>query len=533
MRQWFAWRGVGAGVVAGAALVWALVAGLLTGGTPVLAGALAERARAMLPLHVLGYFIVRFKFAAKPLGFWITMGSIVAISAVIGGLWAGRRPRRLWAVALTAAVAVGLVLWLAGAAPTMNYLTSLYGAQGMSDADAAVAAMRAVRSVVVGDAALTGLVFGAALWLLDRRRKAAVEPRRSPAATGVSRREFLAHSLVVGGAVTGLGALAQWIGATAAHAGAAAGAAAQSLFDRLAGRLPPEVTPTDKFYVVSKNPVGLDPKVDVAKWSLEITGLVGAPVKLTYDQIRALPAVSRHHTLECISNEVGGDLIGNAMWKGVRFRDVIAQAGGVNAKAIRFAFRCADGYTEGVPVMEAMHPDTLMAYEINGDKLPFGHGFPVRMLIPGYFGMKNPKWVTKIEAVSTNFSGYWEASGWSDEPVVKTTAMVRTPDKGATIGPTGEVEVGGLAYAGDRGIQDVEYSPDGGKTWIKADLKKPLGQYTWVLWAALWKPTGPGEYTLKARAKDGKGVIQMAQEAPTLPDGASGYHTVRVRVKRP
>jgi hypothetical protein len=180
-----------------------------------------------------------------------------------------------------------------------------------------------------------------------------------------------------------------------------------------------------------------------------------------------------------------------------------------------------------------MHADTLLAYEINGARLPFNHGFPLRIFIPGYFGMKNPKWITKIEAVSTNFTGYWEASGWTDEAIVKTTSMFRLPGQTATLGPTGDVDVGGVAYAGDRGILDLEVSGDGGKTWIKGETKKPLGPYTWVLWAAVWKPTGPGEYTLKVRARDGKGVIQTAQEAPTLPDGASGYHTIRVRVRKP
>ena len=526
MRQWFVWRGAVAGLIAGGALVGALRFGLFSGGMPILAGALAERARALLPLQVLGYFIVRFKFAAKPLGFWITMASVIVICAIVGGLWAARRPRRLWIVATIAAAAVALVLWIAGAAPTMNYLTSLNGAQGMSDAEATAAASLTLRAAVLGDALLTGLIFAAALALVSRQGRPAAEPATP---TGLSRREFLARSLTVGGALAGASGLVQWIVAVAAHAGAAA----QSLLDRVAGRLPPEVTPTDKFYVVSKNPVGLDPKVDVTKWQLEIAGLVGTPVKLTYEQILAMPSVSRYHTLECISNEVGGDLIGNAMWKGVRFRDVIAQAGGVNAKAIRFAFRCADGYTEGIPVMEAMHADTLLAYQMNGARLPFNHGFPLRIFIPGYFGMKNPKWITKIEAVSTNFTGYWEASGWTDEAIVKTTSMFRLPGQTATLGPTGDVDVGGVAYAGDRGILDLEVSGDGGKTWVKGATKKPLGPYTWVLWAAVWKPTGPGEYTLKVRARDGKGVIQTAQEAPTLPDGASGYHTIRVRVRKP
>jgi DMSO/TMAO reductase YedYZ molybdopterin-dependent catalytic subunit len=353
------------------------------------------------------------------------------------------------------------------------------------------------------------------------------QPRRDER-VGLSRREFLTRSLLSAGVMAGLGTVLQWAGATAARAGAAV----QTLFQRIKG-LPAEVTPNDKFYVVSKNPAGLDPKVDAAKWSLEITGLVGTPVKLTYDQIRAMPAVTRHHTLECISNEVGGDLISNAVWKGVRFRDVIARAGGVNPKAVRFALRCADGYTEGIPVVDAMQPDSLLVYEMNGERLAYSHGFPVRMLVPGLFGMKNPKWLTKIEAVSTQFTGYWQASGWSDEAVVKTTSIFRVPNqRTVAMTPAGEVEMGGVAYSGDRGIQEVQVSPDDGKTWFKAETKPPLGKYTWVLWAAVWKPAGPGSYTLKVRARDGAELLQTAQEAPTLPDGASGYHTIRIQVRK-
>ncbi len=362
----------------------------------------------------------------------------------------------------------------------------------------------------------------------DEGGPAPMPARTTPTAHGISRREFLSRSVLTAGALAGAGALLQWVSATAARAGAAA----QSLFARIKG-LPPEVTPNDKFYVVSKNPAGLDPKVNAAKWSLEITGLVGKPIKLTYDQIRAMPSVMRYHTLECISNEVGGDLISNAMWKGVRFRDVIAAAGGLNPKAIRFALRAADGYTEGIPVVDAMHADTMLAYEMNGERLPQSHGFPVRMLIPGLFGMKNPKWLTKIEAVSTHFTGYWQASGWSDEAVVKTTSIFRVPNQRTVAMTTaGDVELGGVAYGGDRSIQEVEVSPDDGKTWMKAEVKPPLNKYTWVLWAAVWKPASPGQYTLKVRARDGVGLLQTSREEPTLPDGASGYHTIRIRVRK-
>ncbi len=344
----------------------------------------------------------------------------------------------------------------------------------------------------------------------------------------LNRRQFLSRSMLAAAALSSAGAMMQWVSATAARAGAAA----QSLFARIKG-LPPEITPSDKFYVISKNPSGLDPKLDAAKWSLEITGLVAKPVKLTYEQIRALPSFARYHTLECISNEVGGDLIGNALWKGVRFRDVIGAAGGLNPKAIRFALRAADGYTEGIPVVDAMSADTMLAYEMNGERLPYNHGFPVRMLTPGLFGMKNPKWLTKIEAVSTQFTGYWQASGWSDEAVVKTTSIFYVPkERTVTMTPAGEVEMGGVAYSGDREIQEVEVSPDNGKTWTKAELKPALGKFTWVLWAAVWKPAGPGQYTFKVRARDGTGLLQTVKDEPTLPDGASGYHTIRIRVRK-
>jgi DMSO/TMAO reductase YedYZ molybdopterin-dependent catalytic subunit len=321
-----------------------------------------------------------------------------------------------------------------------------------------------------------------------------------------------------------VGTMLHWVRVAAAQTTSAA----QSLFARIKG-LPPEITPNGKFYTISKNLTGLDPRVDAKKWTLEIAGLVGKPVKLTYDDIKAMPSVSRYHTLECISNEVGGDLIGNAMWKGVRFRDLIDRAGGLNPKAIRFALRCADGYSEGIPVVDAMNANTLVVYEMNGATLPQSHGFPIRMLTPGLFGMKNPKWITKIEAVSTNFTGYWQAQGWSDEAVVKTTSQFRVPGTDKAV-LNGDLEIGGVAYGGDRKIQDVEYSTDDGKTWSKAEVKPALGPYTWVLWAAVWKPAGPGRYTLKVRAKDGFGVIQTSQEAPTLPDGASGYHIIRVTV---
>src|SRR2546428_6514208 len=335
---------------------------------------------------------------------------------------------------------------------------------------------------------------------------------------GITRRDLLHRAIVLAiGSLGGFG-LARRL----ATAGRQTAAAAQSLFDRIKG-LPPEITPTGDFYVVSKNPPGFDPVVDAQRWRLEIAGLVGKPVTLTYDEIKALPSVQRPHTLECISNEVGGDLISNATWRGARLQDVLNKANGVAAKAIQVAFRCADGYTESLPVAEALNPDTLLVYEMNGAPLTTKHGFPVRLLVHGHFGMKNPKWITKIEGVDYNFMGYWERSGWSQQAIVKTISKITTPGGGHMMYKVGDdVGLGGVAYAGDRGIKAVEISADDGKSWQSAQIKPPLGKYTWVFWAALWKSTAPGEYTLRVRAQDGTGTLQAREEVATLQEEATG-----------
>src|SRR3989304_146706 len=460
------WRGFIAGGIAGTIVAVLMLRGVFTDGLPVVAVSLWERATRLIPLQVFGFFIVRFKFAAKPLGFWGMLATLVIGWAILGaalGAW----PR------------------LRGGAGGAGPRGSLGGGRGGGGA-----------------------------------------PPQDDVA--VSRRKFLDRSFgLVAGALAG-SAFAHWV----AVAGRETVAYAQTLFDRIKG-LPPEVTPNEQFYTVSKNPPGFDPVLKAERWRLEVAAQPGQSLTLTYDDIKAMPSVRRPHTLECISNEVGGDLISNAIWRGVRLRDVMAKAGGIDSKATEIVFRCADGYTESLPIADALDQDTLVAYEMNGQPLPPKHGFPVRLLVPGRFGMKNPKWITKIEAVNIDFQGYWERSGWSKPAIVKTMSKFNAPS-GSHMMPTlgDEVGVGGVAYAGDRGIKAAEVSTDDGKTWQPAQIKPPLGKYTWVLWSALWKPTAPGEYTLKVRARDGTGVLQTATEVGTLPDGASGYHRIRVRVRK-
>jgi len=286
------------------------------------------------------------------------------------------------------------------------------------------------------------------------------------------------------------------------------------------------VTPNEKFYKISKNV--FDPKVNVSRWSLELKGLVDRPMRLNHNEVKALPMKEQYGTLECISNEVGGDLISTAYWKGVPLKELLAKAG-VKQTAKKVIFRAADGYSTAIPLVKAMHPDTLLALEMNGVPLPDDHGSPVRLINPGHYGMKNPKWITEIELTDKDYKGYWESRGWSDEAKVKTMSRIDVPANGTTI-PKGGEDMGGVSFAGDRGIRHVEVSLDDGATWRKATLKKAIGPYTWILWGLPWtapaSPQKERKLVVKVRAVDGTGDIQTAQVTKVLPDGASGYHTI-------
>ncbi len=305
---------------------------------------------------------------------------------------------------------------------------------------------------------------------------------------------------------------------------ARAAAAAEDLWKAVVG-LPPEITPVGKFYTVSKNV--FDPVVKAERWGLEIKGLVERPYRLTYDEIKTFPAVTQYATLMCISNEVGGDLISNAHWKGVRLKHLLVKAG-IKPGAVEVVLRASDGYSDSFPLKRGLEDGVRVVYEMNGAPLARQHGFPARVVVPGIYGMKNVKWVTSVELADYDYKGYWEVRGWSDEAIYKTMSRIDVPAGPLKAGE--KAYIGGVAFAGDRGIRDVEVSADGGKTWQRASVKPPLGPFTWVLWTLPWTPAAPGTYTLKTRAIEKDGTVQTAEVRPPLPDGASGWHTVAVRV---
>jgi DMSO/TMAO reductase YedYZ molybdopterin-dependent catalytic subunit len=291
----------------------------------------------------------------------------------------------------------------------------------------------------------------------------------------------------------------------------------------------PEITPVDNFYVVSKNFV--DPVVDAQGWSLAVGGLVDRPLKLSLSDLRALPGISEYVTLECVSNDVGGGLISTGSFTGVSLADLLNMAG-ARAQATWVAFTARDGYTESLPVsLVRASPEIIVAYDLDGAALPVSHGFPARMVIPGLYGMKGPKWLDRIDLVDHESGGYWEQQGWNHNPIVKTTARIDTPKDGDVI-KLGPVTISGVAFAGTRGISKVEVSTNGGATWSPAPFRTPLSKLTWVLWTMDWTPTSEGAYRLVARATDGTGTPQDQHSAASYPSGASGYHAIQVDVSK-
>jgi DMSO/TMAO reductase YedYZ molybdopterin-dependent catalytic subunit len=288
-----------------------------------------------------------------------------------------------------------------------------------------------------------------------------------------------------------------------------------------------EITPTSEFYYVSKSIVD-DPRVDAKTWKLEIKGLASHPYTLTYAQLKALPRIERYHTLECISNEVGGNLMSNALFAGVSLADALQKAG-IQSGAAELIFAAADGYSDSIPLSLALDPRALIVYEINGDPLPVPHGFPARLLVPGLYGMKNGKWLTSLTLGAGGYTGYWEERGWTRTAGVKTTARIDQPVDSDTL-PSRPTFIAGVAYAADRGIARVDVSVDAGATWQAATLRRPLGNLTWTLWEFPWRPEAGGHY-IAVRAIDLNGDVQSPEETNPIPDGASGFHVIHVTAR--
>ena len=288
------------------------------------------------------------------------------------------------------------------------------------------------------------------------------------------------------------------------------------------------VTSNDAFYRIDTSLY--PPEVDPSTWQLKIFGMVRNPITLSWNDLLKRPMIQRYVTLACVSNEVGGDLISNALWLGTPVKALLDEAQPLPG-ADQVVQRSVDGWTCGSPTAALTDGrDALLAIGMNGRPLPVAHGFPVRMVVPGLYGYVSAcKWITEIElARFADFDAYWVPRGWSQQAPIKTQSRIDSPRDGAKRA-AGTVVVAGVAWAQHRGIAKVEVQADGGP-WVAAALAGTVSADTWREWSYAW-PATPGAHVLRVRATDSTGATQTSTPAPPEPDGATGWHAVQVTVE--
>ncbi len=285
------------------------------------------------------------------------------------------------------------------------------------------------------------------------------------------------------------------------------------------------ITPNDDFYVTSQ---GGTPQIERDKWQMRFDGLVARPFTLNYAELVGLPKIEKYFTLECISNSIGGTAIGNAKWTGTPLKPLIERAAPLKGAAHAILYG-ADGLSTGHPLERLWNEENFLAYGMNGEALPPIHGYPVRIFIPGKFGMKQPKWITRIELVNKAYLGYWESRGWSND--CERWAQARFTDirDGAKIAGR-NFEFAGYAVGNLDGIKQVEISFDDGKSWRRTTIFSNPSPITWCFWKYVWVNPAKGNYKVRVRAIDGKGRIEGRGPTSTFPNGATGQMTINVQV---
>lgn len=288
----------------------------------------------------------------------------------------------------------------------------------------------------------------------------------------------------------------------------------------------PFVTPNADFYRIDT--ALTVPRVSIDSWDLRITGMVAQPLRLSYDELVSREIVEADITLTCVSNEVGGKLIGNARWLGIRLDDLLDEAG-VDSGADQIVGRSVDGYTCGFPVAALDGRSALVAIGMNGEPLPLEHGYPARLIVPGLYGyVSATKWLTELELTRfDDFDQYWVKRGWVDDAPIKVQSRIDTP-KGLSKLAAGTVAIGGVAWAQTRGIELVEVQIDDGD-WTPARLAAEQTIDTWRQWSLAWDATA-GRHTIRVRATEAGGAIQTDERSEPFPSGATGQHQIVVIV---
>ena len=465
----------------------------------------------------------------------------------LGGAVVDRTPRWLKEFAAeTFGTADKLVLFavMALVAAALAFGVGVLAIRRPGPADAAVIALGVLCAVAamsrpgVGALAPVPSLFGAgagllALHALVRRLPESGDDTRAPA-----RRDFLRGAGVVA-VLAGLSAVG---GVLVSTVGRAASAAREALHlpapAKPAAPLPQGVqsategvvdfvTPNVDFYRIDT--ALLLPDVDPEGWSLRVHGLVAREITLTWAELLASDLIETYVTLTCVSNPVGGDLVGNAKWLGLPIRDLLARADPL-PEADMVLSRSVDGFTASTPIEVLTDSrDAILAVGMNDEPLPTEHGFPVRMVVPGLYGyVSATKWVTDLEVTRfADAEAYWTVRGWSEKGPIKTSSRIEVPRPSSHV-KAGTVAVGGTAWAQRRGITGVEVQVDDGP-WQAATLATEASVDTWRQWSYPWPDAQVGKHTLRARASDPEGV-QDETVAPVVPDGASGWNTVYVYV---
>ena len=494
-RKEAAWHGFGWGCVGGLALVALMYLANLFLGLRPLPQLLNEPLLSLMPGFVFGFLIDTLQHAGKVVE---ELGLIVAMVVALG--------------VLGAATSAASLRW------SSQYVPFAFAAFGWLVVDVALLPAGGSGFLGLNDGPATPLMWAALFAIYAVVLQFGAQP--APGVDAGRRRVLSTLPLSIAGfSVLALAyrLLPDWYQAIYSAPGST-----------LRG-ISPAITPTQDFYVVSKNFV--DPAVDGQAWRLAVSGMVSNKLSFSLAELRALPAVNEYVTLECVSNDVGGNQISTGAFTGVSLRDLVNMAQ-PTSQASWVSFRARDGYTESLPLTTVKgSPEILVAYGVNGAPLPTLHGFPARILIPGHYGMKGPKWLDGIQLTDHETGGYWEQQGWDHNAVVKTTSRFDSPRDGDIV-KVGPIELGGVAYAGTRGVSKVEYSTDGGASWNDAPFDPPLSNLTWVVWRASWTPAAEGAYRLMVRATDGAGSLQTRLATPSYPDGASGFHTVQVNVSK-
>ena len=438
---------------------------------------------------------------------------IVVVSLALGALLGAASVRRPW-VGVAGFAAFGLV-------GLLSYLDDPHG-------EASTGVVAALLAVAAGIATL--------FVLLRLARVDAPTPTAGAEATS-TRRTFL----VTAGAIAAMAAAAAVLGRRARTTDVVDTARAETVLPRPATSTPlpastvpaipgltPYVTPNADFYRIDT--ALTVPQVDVASWSLSIKGMVDRPFSITYDELVAMAETEDIVTLQCVSNEVGGYLVGNAVWQGVPLATLLERAG-VQAGATQIVGRSVDGFTAGFPTEVGLDGRTaLVAVGMNGEPLPATHGFPARLIIAGLYGyVSATKWLDEIELTTwEDFDGYWVPRGWSKEGPIKPASRIDVPRSGATV-TAGPQPIAGVAWAPTAGVQRVEVQVDDG-AWREAELGEAASGNTWVQWYLDWDAT-PGEHRIRVRATDADGETQTEEERPAGPDGATAGTPARVEVR--